>query len=857
MYAKYKKDLTDKTSLEPSGHGQAGPCHRNDVSDDVKKVVTDCWVEVGRQMKQHDELRPQPVTHNLPAPGGWKSVHLFVSSTFTDFFSEREILVKKVFPELREWCSERRVKLIEVDLRWGIPSDSTSGETIAICLEELDNCHASSEGEPFFLNMLGERYGWMPDKNVVPLEVQKKYSWILGSSITFMEIMHGALRSRNRNAVFFFRDPSFLSDLPDEYHPKFEDVDSLCREHLRVLKSKLKEIFPANTFDYTATYGGIDASTGRNMVQITDLDDFANKCLAFFKTAIEKKYPDQQDITNYKETDQEKELQTIFITQKADLVIGRDDDIQVLMNYITGADSDKLDKIAKAETTIREKGQAWELCDDDNLVCVVEGRSGWGKTSLLSRFVIETNTKMPDLFFHFCGSTARSYSEHELLKSMIEFLSPDLSDDELKLLKGSTEEQIDLLNTVLVRFRQCERNAIIVVDAVNELNTKNSISHLAWLPPSIPKNLRMVVSCNEHAVTLARLREHPAYWFKLAPLSPESLKNIAIKYLGNFKKKLDEQQLSCLMTRSQVDGPLWMTLMCEELRVFGDFRTINKKIEEMPDSLDGLFGVILLRLQAEDDTGCIKKALCSMASSEAGILSSDILKVLGDTEKKEFAPALHWAQARRHLKPYIRVTGFPEEYVTFYHEAIWKAVRKNLLSTPEEDRTWQRHLANYYQYWCDKPYMKANYLPLHLKRAGENERLIEYLRNDANSMMMAPFQRSRYFQDLRCFRLADKVMSMTQDVKICWMCCKRMRAFNPGNMNLAEHSCVICAAHCFSFGNRQTGRICSFHAMKFRNSCFLCNHYIFPNDTKAIAGKLCNGCAFGVNGKKCVMINVN
>ena len=66
------------------------------------------------------------------------------------------------------------------------------------------------------------------------------------------------------------------------------------------------------------------------------------------------------------------------------------------------------------------------------------------------------------------------------------------------------------------------------------------------------------------------------------------------------------------------------------------------------------------------------QALCCMASSENGILSSDILKVLGDPEKKEFAPALYWAQAKRHLKPYIRVTGFPEEYVTFYHEAIWK-----------------------------------------------------------------------------------------------------------------------------------------------------------------------------------------
>jgi len=31
----------------------------------------------------------------------WNEVRVFVSSTFTDFFAEREILVKHVFPRLR------------------------------------------------------------------------------------------------------------------------------------------------------------------------------------------------------------------------------------------------------------------------------------------------------------------------------------------------------------------------------------------------------------------------------------------------------------------------------------------------------------------------------------------------------------------------------------------------------------------------------------------------------------------------------------------------------------------------------------------------------------------------------------
>jgi hypothetical protein len=47
----------------------------------------------------------------------WREVRLFVSSTFTDYFAEREILVKQVIPQLREWCEARRLTLIDIDLR--------------------------------------------------------------------------------------------------------------------------------------------------------------------------------------------------------------------------------------------------------------------------------------------------------------------------------------------------------------------------------------------------------------------------------------------------------------------------------------------------------------------------------------------------------------------------------------------------------------------------------------------------------------------------------------------------------------------------------------------------------------------
>lgn len=54
------------------------------------------------------------------APGSDRSIRIFISSTFRDMHAERELRVKRVFPELRQLRAERFVTLTEVDARWGI-----------------------------------------------------------------------------------------------------------------------------------------------------------------------------------------------------------------------------------------------------------------------------------------------------------------------------------------------------------------------------------------------------------------------------------------------------------------------------------------------------------------------------------------------------------------------------------------------------------------------------------------------------------------------------------------------------------------------------------------------------------------
>jgi len=121
-----------------------------------------------------------------------RSVRIFLSSTFRDFSEERDLLVRKVFPGLRAKLKDRFVELVDVDLRWGITAEQAErGEVLPICLAEIDRAR------PFFVGMLGERYGWVPPKDAYAIDLLEQQGWLedhrRGKSVTELEILHGVL----------------------------------------------------------------------------------------------------------------------------------------------------------------------------------------------------------------------------------------------------------------------------------------------------------------------------------------------------------------------------------------------------------------------------------------------------------------------------------------------------------------------------------------------------------------------------------------------------------------------------------------------------------------------------------------
>src|SRR5262249_11809547 len=102
-----------------------------------------------------------------------RTVRIFISSTFRDFGAERDLLVRQVVPALRARLQERFVELVDVDLRWGITAEQAErGEVLPICLAEIER------SRPYFVGLLGERYGWTPAGDAYSAELLAREPWL-------------------------------------------------------------------------------------------------------------------------------------------------------------------------------------------------------------------------------------------------------------------------------------------------------------------------------------------------------------------------------------------------------------------------------------------------------------------------------------------------------------------------------------------------------------------------------------------------------------------------------------------------------------------------------------------------------
>ncbi|MDE5632604.1 MAG: DUF4062 domain-containing protein, partial [Muribaculaceae bacterium] len=188
-----------------------------------------------------------------------RELRIFISSTFRDMQKIRDVLMCKAFPYIQREADERQVKIIPIDLRWGITEEeSQSGKVLGICLDEID------KASPFFIGIIGNSYGWQPEKNDYSSDpLLSKKSPIIskaleeGLSVTELELKYGVeWRPYSEDSIIFiYRVLKTGSDNLDFLHrwimdsgafnyEEYSDIDEISRLTVVYVRKLLNKYYP-------------------------------------------------------------------------------------------------------------------------------------------------------------------------------------------------------------------------------------------------------------------------------------------------------------------------------------------------------------------------------------------------------------------------------------------------------------------------------------------------------------------------------------------------------------------------------------------------------------------------------------
>lgn len=620
-----------------------------------------------------------------------RQIRVFISSTFRDMQAERDHLVKIVFPQLRKLCEQRGVTWSEVDLRWGITSEqSAEGQVLPICLEEIQRC------KPYFIGLLGERYGWIPDD--LDAQLMEREAWLQEHkqrSVTELEILHGVLNDPHMagHALFYFRDPAYIESIAPELHTDFqeqagqEEIERLgaaaaqqAAENRRQKLKRLKDRIRNSPFPVKENY--------------RDPQQLGEWVLQDMSAIINRLYPEGSQPTPLQKEFQEHEA---FALSRCRIFIG----------------GEKLYR--QLDEQVKQSGQP----------LLVIGESGIGKSALLANWEMRYRQQHPDemVLLHFIGATATSGDWAAMLRRIMAEMQEHFT------LEGTIPEDENQLRRAFAQWLQkagARGRVVLVLDALNQLEDKQGAQELTWLPEQLPANVNVIASALPgKALQAAQARG----WQTLCipALDPLEREQLIHAYLAQFSKQLSEDQVRCIAGDALSGSPLALRILLDELRQFGIHEELDRVIERFlqAGSIAAMLDLVLARCEADfegERPQMVKDALSYLWCARGGLAEAELLDLLGSADSP--LPHRIWSPLYLALDSALFVQG---GLLNFFHEPIRQAVEKRYLPTASEQHTYHKRLAEYFTNRSGIFPRKVFELPWQLTQAQEWKQLYHLL----------------------------------------------------------------------------------------------------------------------------------
>ncbi|HJX93397.1 MAG TPA: NACHT domain-containing protein [Pyrinomonadaceae bacterium] len=666
-------------------------------------------------------------------------VRVFVSSTFRDMHAERDRLNRFVFPELRSRCAKLGADFLGIDLRWGVTAEESRRRgSLSVCLDEIDRAR------PFFIGLLGERYGWVPPPDqldvstfeeirhsATPEDASLLTTWYVldetldapvyhlsadttmpddvlsrllvcfesadipgaGQSITEREFHYGALTSPSPYKAFFYlRRGEFLDNVhfPSSFRSVFVEADPDRRKKLDQLKAVIRSSQTVD--DYDVQYAGLQVDLNLLKFRLSRADQKR------FRDGVVQ--PDEwSKVSKY--------FQLSLLEHGTIRLKGLDAWGDSILQKLWSAIEEEHQK-RTSRTRVRRPvcydaqelflqdrtrlfigredtlAKMFRYLDDGkaNTPLVVTGQAGSGKSALLAEFAVRARKRMNAMVLpFFIGASAASTDLISGLRSIVEKLRVSLR---LQIPVPSKPEELRLLLHRVIKALSSRKRLILLIDALDQLDPSSESHQLDWLPMKLPRNVRLIVSTLP-GKTLDSLREQlkAESIVTLLPLSENDRRQLVSRLLQERGKKLTDEQVNELLNiRRRPDAalPLYLRVALEELSLFGDYASISARINELPTTLANLFAQVLIRLEADHGRELVECVLRWLGVSRAGLTEGEILDLLSIVMPN--STSLDWIHFYRALAFYLQPKdeSSGEGLIGFYHQQLRLAANRRYLA---------------------------------------------------------------------------------------------------------------------------------------------------------------------------------
>ena len=461
-----------------------------------------------------------------------RHIRLFISSTFQDMKDERSYLMTQTFPLLRKLAAERNVTLTELDLRWGITEDEAkNGKVVDICLREVEN------SIPFFIGIIGNRYGWIPKKEDIWEGTIDRYSQVdeylkEHLSVTEMEMQFGVLQRKEKMHAYFY--------IKEE---QAENID-----YPEMLKRLKEEVIHS---DYPSSYYSSKENLSEQIEQA-------------FRDLLDELFP----MENTTELEKERIGQRAYKNQLCLSYIKGDQNFKVLDDWLRDANKRQL---------------------------VITGASGLGKSALLANWI---NEKLHDkerdynIIYHFTGNGGSQSSYHYVEK----IIRDEIADQYHWTEEGVRTLSLEQLFNKIVAEKQ--KPLLIVIDAINQLADEDDAKLLNWMPDA-NKSVKILYSTLEEDKTMGALKRRDYPIFTLQPLDKEQRRQLIEKHLGNFAKRLNKRQVQRIADSNLCENTLVLRSLLDELISFGVYEKLDERINSYltQDTIEDFYQIYLSHLE--------------------------------------------------------------------------------------------------------------------------------------------------------------------------------------------------------------------------------------------------------------------